>query len=278
MVDMQSMVIRLPAIVELTIIVLAAWLTAGWLLPSGIESSTSQLTPPERAETSLNMSLLLDTPLFGDAGKELKAPKPVQKVVAPSKLNIKLIGTVVADEKSAAVVVMQGGKQQQLYFVGDTMKPGITLQSVEADAIVVDNHNKLERIELQRDKKGFVAPSPATITTPAQPQRRKVSRRVSRNMLNKQIQNFPQLLSQARVVPHFENGKSDGFLIREIVSGSLYEKVGLQNGDIIRKVNGAEVTGPQQTMQMFQNLQQDASIDVEIRRAGNLQQIHYDIQ
>jgi general secretion pathway protein C len=278
MVDMQTMVVRLPLITELAIVVLAAWLIAGWLLPLDDKANNSELTMTEKKTTSLDMKLQLDTPLFGDAKKKEKSPEPVQKVVAPSRLNIKLIGTVVADERSAAVVVMQGAKEQQLFFIGDVMRPGIILQAVEVDAIVVDNQKRLERIELEKGGKSIVAPTPSNRATPAHQQRRDVSRRVSRNMLDRQMQNFPQLLSQARVVPHFENGKSDGFLISAIVSGSLYEKVGLQNGDIIRKVNGAEVTGPQQAMAMFQNLQNAASIDVEIQRAGNVQQVHYDIQ
>jgi general secretion pathway protein C len=67
-------------------------------------------------------------------------------------------------------------------------------------------------------------------------------------------------------------------MISNIVSGSLYEKAGLQNGDIIRKVNGTAVTGPQQAMEMFDQLRNATSIEVEILRAGNVQQVHYDIQ
>ena len=278
MVDVQAFAVRLPAVTELAVVVLAAWLIAGWLLPLDNRANDVELTTTGKNAVSLDMALLMNTPLFGDAGTKVNTPEPVKNNVAPSRLNIKLIGTVVADDKSAAVVVMQGEKEQQLFFIGDAMKPGVILQAVVANAIVVDNHKRLERIELQEGKNTLIASIASTTVATAHPQRGGVSRRVNRTMLDRQMRNFPQLLSQARVIPHFENGKSDGFEISAIVSGSLYEKVGLQNGDIIRKVNGAEVTGPQQAMAMFQSLQHAASIDVEIQRAGNVQLMHYDIQ
>ncbi len=277
MVVLQAWTARLPAMTEIVLVVLAAWLVAGWLLPSpNTDDSRSAFT--EQEEAAPDMELLLNTPLFGEAGKSVSAPAARPKPVTVSRLRIKLVGTVVAGDKSAAVVVMRGGKEQQLFFVGESMQPGVVLQQVEAGAIVVDHGGKLERIEIQQSKKNIGAFMPSKQVASLPQPRPGMSRKVSRSMLDSQLRNFPQLLSQARVVPHFENGKPDGFLISEIVSGSLYDKIGLQNGDLIRKVNGVEITGPQQAMAMFQKLQEATSIDVEIQRAGNVQQVHYDIQ
>jgi len=279
MLVMQNIFMRLPVITELFIVTLAAWLVAVWLLPSEVEvvGVSNQMFAKQEA-ASLDMKILLDTPLFGEVAKKVVAPTPQVKPIIASKLKIKLIGTVVAGDRSAAVVVLQGGREQQLFFIGDVMKQGVVLKEVEADAIVVDNQGKLEQILLQERKNrisSFALPKNLG-AVPQQP--RNVSRSVNRRVLDTQTQNFPQLLSQARVVPHFANGKSDGFVLSEIVPGSLYQKVGLQNGDIIRKVNGVAVSGPQQAMAMFQTLKTASSIDVEIQRAGNVQQLHYDIR
>ncbi|PCI45148.1 MAG: hypothetical protein COB41_02450 [Proteobacteria bacterium] len=279
MLTMQVWAARLPAITELAFVVLGAWVMAAWLMPStAIDSNASQHSTVEQNKNILDINMLLNTPLFGELRK-VSAPVVRVKPVVVSRLNIKLIGTVVADDKSAAVILMQGKRKQQLFFVGESMQPGVTLKQVEAGTIVVDHGGKLERIEIAKGK-ALVSPSnfrgtanrsfsrPSNVST----------QQVSRTMLNGQLQNFSQLLSQARVSPHFANGKTDGFLIRAIVPGSLYDKVGLKNGDVIRKVNGIAITGPQQAMAMMQKLQKAVSVDVEIERGGSVQQMHYDVQ
>jgi len=278
MIAIQAWAARLPVMTELALITLAAWLAAGWLVPSASVVDEQSQPLVEQQLASLDMKLVLETALFGVAEKAAPAPAPAAKKVAPSRLKITVLGTVVSDERSAAVVVMQGSSEQKLFFVNDTMSPGVVLKEVEADSIVVDNQGELERIELQKEKGGVASSVTPIRQSNAAVPHTPVSRQFSRNMVDRQIKNFPQLLSQARVIPHFSQGKSDGFTISQIVPGSLYEKAGLQNGDIIRKVNGSEVRGPQQAMEMFQSLQTAASIDVEIMRAGNVQQLHYDIQ
>jgi len=279
-VAVQSWISRLPTVTEVGLIVLAAWLVAGWLMPTDVETVGQHNTNSVQEASPLDTKLLQETTLFGIEAKEAPAPVKQVKPVAPSRLSIKLIGTVVADERSAAVVVIQPSKEQQLFVVGDSIQSGVVLKEVEADAIVIDNQGKLEHIELEKNRAFAEMPSlPAARQPPVNrlPQSI-VPRGVNRSMPSGRLRNSPRLLSQARIVPHFKAGKSDGFVISGIVPDSLYEKAGLQNGDIIRKVNGTEISAPQQAMQMFQSLQSASSIDVEIQRAGGVQQVHYDVQ
>jgi type II secretory pathway component PulC len=75
---------------------------------------------------------------------------------------------------------------------------------------------------------------------------------VERQELNKSLADISSLLTQARAVPHFEGGKIAGFKLLEIQPGSLYEKLGAQNGDIIKSVNGVEIKDPATAMGLFQ--------------------------
>lgn len=269
---------RMPAIAEVVLVALAAWLVAGWVLPAPELQVPGLAGLPRQAKSELpDTKMILETPLFGEVRKSALTSEEKPKVVAPSRLNIRLIGTVVAEDRSAAVVEMKRGGGQELFFVGDTMQPGVRLQEVEVDAIVVDHGGRLERIEIEVEQMLKSGSNPVFSASPPF-QGVTDRRRISRPVLDRQLENFPQLLSQARVIPRFNKGKADGFIITEIMPGSLYEKAGLQNGDIIRKVNGAEITGPQQAMAMFQKLQNAPSISVEIERAGVNQVINYDIR
>ena len=50
-----------------------------------------------------------------------------------------------------------------------------------------------------------------------------------------------QLLTQARITPIFESGEMAGMEVRDITPGSLYEKIGLSEGDVIQSFNGIKL-------------------------------------
>jgi type II secretory pathway component PulC len=49
---------------------------------------------------------------------------------------------------------------------------------------------------------------------------------------------------EARCVPHVVEGSLDGYRCTEISPGSYYERAGLRNGDVIRKIDGEALTDP----------------------------------
>ena len=273
----------LPRWTEYGLVILMAWFISGLLVsnPQSMHQQTS-LPVEQSSETPTVEMLFKDVPLFGQAQVEDKKVEQVVAVVAvvASKLNIKLMGTVVAGKKSAAMVTISGSKKQQVFFLDEEVQPGVLLKQVEVAAIVVDNRGKMERIALEAGKQLVNAPAnPAK--APRFQQRAKLpltNHRLNKQKLQKQMRNFSTLLSQARVTPHFTNKKPDGFMISEIVKGSLYEEIGLLNGDVIKKVNGESVTGAEQAMRMYRELQNATFIDVEIERSGSLQQLSYTIQ
>jgi general secretion pathway protein C len=270
----------LPRWAEYGLVILMAWFVSG-LLVSNPKSINQQLPVlQEKTKVTSNMDTLFqEVSLFGQAQVEEQKVKQTVAVVA-SKLNIKLVGTVVAGKKSAAMVTVAGSKKQQVFFLDEEVQPGVLLKQVEAATIVVDNRGKMERIALEAGKQLVNAPA-NPVQVPRFQQRAKLpltNRRLNKQKLQKQMRNFSTLLSQARVTPHFTNKKPDGFMISNIVKGSLYEEIGLLNGDVIKKVNGESVTGAEQAMRMYRELQNATFIDVEIERSGSLQQLSYTIQ
>ena len=271
----------LPRWTEYGLVILMAWFISG-LLVSGPQLIDQQLPLPQEKtnEISKMETLFQKVPLFGRAQEEEKKVEQAVAVVA-SKLNIKLVGTVVAGKKSAAMVTISGSKKQQVFFLDEEVQHGVRLKQVETAAIVVDNRGKMERIELQAGKQLASAAPSNIVQAPRFQQRAKLpltNRRLDKQKLQKQMRNFSTLLSQARVTPHFTNKKPDGFMISNIVKGSLYEEIGLLDGDVIKKVNGESVTGAEQAMRMYRELQNATFIDVEIERNGSLQQLSYTIQ
>jgi len=262
-----------PYYVEFFLVILLAWLITGWWHTGEVVQKIAPL--PEKTKKHLSMiSALTSVALFGVPPERAEvASKPVSKPVVKSQLRLTLVGTVLAGKRSAAIVMLGGGSKQHVFILGDTIQNGVVLKKVEASAIVVSYQGRLERIVLKRGKALNVAA--AIVPTESL---KATHTLLSRKYIHKKVQDFPKLLSQARVLPYFKNGKPDGFVITDIVPGSLYQTVGLQNGDILRKVNGVTITGAKQAMAMYQKLQNASSIDLELLRHGTLMPIHYRIK
>ena len=79
---------------------------------------------------------------------------------------------------------------------------------------------------------------------------------------------FSRILNSARLVPESMNGKTIGFKIYGITSGSLFEKIKLENGDVITSVNGINLEDPSQGFKIYEALQDETNITLQIKRAG----------
>ena len=92
------------------------------------------------------------------------------------------------------------------------------------------------------------------------------------------LENLPQLLTKARVVPNFTDGKPDGFKIFSIVPDSLYAKIGLQNGDVLQQINGVEIKNPENFMRVFQQLKDEPNIAIDFMRNNHRESYAYEIR
>ena len=91
-------------------------------------------------------------------------------------------------------------------------------------------------------------------------------------------ENMSQILTQARALPYLEQGKTVGFRLSEIVPGSIYEKIGLLNGDVIQKVNSQDVDDPGKFFQLYQGLKNEQNITIDVLRGGQHQTLNYEIR
>jgi len=100
---------------------------------------------------------------------------------------------------------------------------------------------------------------------------------ISSTEVDSHLNDFGSLLNQARMVPYFKDGKHQGFKVKAIDQGSLYEKLGLQNNDIIGAVNGESLAdaGGEKLMGLFKLLRNEREFTIEIERGGKSQILNY---
>lgn len=87
-----------------------------------------------------------------------------------------------------------------------------------------------------------------------------------------------KVLMQAAAVPYYVNGTLSGFRLWDIDPGSIYERTGFQNGDIVTSINGQELTDVGRTIRMLQSLKNESRVSVTFIRGGLPQTIDIDVQ
>jgi general secretion pathway protein C len=219
----------------------------------------------------------------GKADQAMKSTAPLKK----TDLNVELIGTVVgAPEQSFAIIEDRQSRTQELYQIDDMVQDQARVVSIARCKVVVLRGDSQEIIEcLQPDDKGQKRGSPVLYSGTTEREGGFAVKQTSDNEyvvdeseVQNALANINQLLTQIRVVPNFQDGKADGFKVFAIKPESIFAKVGLQNGDVIRKVNNNDITSPEKAFQLFQELRNEKDFTVEISRRGQTQSLSYEIR
>ena len=92
------------------------------------------------------------------------------------------------------------------------------------------------------------------------------------------MSNLSELFTQMRAVPNMQDGKTNGFRLFAIRSGSLFQKIGLQNNDVVQRINGIDLNDPGKAMSLFQDLQGETRLAVDIVRGGEPRTLSYEIR
>ena len=101
---------------------------------------------------------------------------------------------------------------------------------------------------------------------------------VKKAEIDRALTNLSELATQARIVPSFKNGVANGFKLFSIVPDSLYSKIGIQNGDVIRRINGYDMNSPDKALEVYQKLRDANRIEVELERRGDTIRKQYAIE
>jgi general secretion pathway protein C len=100
---------------------------------------------------------------------------------------------------------------------------------------------------------------------------------IPRSFVDRILSNQAEIMSSARVVPHEENGQVIGVKLYGIRRNSLLGKLGLQNGDLLRTINGFEMSSPDTALEAYSRLRTASNLAVSVVRRGTATNIQYDI-
>lgn len=99
---------------------------------------------------------------------------------------------------------------------------------------------------------------------------------LEKKALETSLVNPQQMLEGIRAVPYFKNGQIAGLRVFAITSGSIGEKMGFKNGDVIRSIDGQPTIASDSLIEAFKKLKNKKSIKLELDRF--MQPVTLDIQ
>ncbi len=241
----------------------------------------------EGAKPAVYYSLISKRDIFNSAKPEPTAA-PVEVVVA-TPMKLKLWGVAVHENARLSYSIIEdlGARKQGVYGIDAPVPGGATVKSIEWDKVILNHNGKDEVLELasKAPNTGLKpAAAPAAAPSPAGPSGIGIQPTgenefiVPRSEVDSALENMSQLFTQIRAVPHFEGGQSIGFRLFAIRRGSLFDKIGLKNGDIITSINGSPMNDPTKAMALMQDLKDARNLEVDALRNQQPLQLRYTIQ
>jgi general secretion pathway protein C len=229
-------------------------------------------------------------------------PKPTtQTDAAPSNewtkttLQLELVSTMVCpsdEDYSMAILRDMSTKEKdpEMYHKGSNIgATGASVFRVTSKRVYILNAGKPEYVELDGNAPVAVAAAaPAAAAPPAlNPELGDIDKGVNctgnactvdRALVEKLLSNTTMLATAARFVPSIKDGKPNGFKLYAIRPQSIFGRIGLQNGDTIKAINGSEMTTPDAALGLYTKLRSASHLSVQVERRGETVTLDYSIR
>ena len=255
------------------------------LVPSGIpvaSTSVTANTDGNRSASALAEQVRLSGlfPLPPDPVGATAGGAPTGFSRQPLNLasKMRLLGVVIGERGGvSAIVEMLASKQQIFFRLHDQIPDAGELSDIRKDGIVVRLGDQQELLPLNPELTDVAAAKPA-VHAPVSTAGGLIKKVVDRREVDQAVNDLPKLLSQARAVPVMTNGAMTGFRLDYIAPSSFYEKIGLQYGDVLKKVNGDNIKDPATMLNLFNQLRNERTVKLDLVRNNQPTTLNYEIR
>lgn len=227
------------------------------------------------------------------AGAGVATGEPV-----PTSLSLEILGVLVVgqgdDPRSSASV--KGPKGTGVSAVGerDIFAQDTRLIQVLPDRIIFLHKGRKEFALVAEEELSIFGPPPDTGETAALPPslpeaeipppagetvRKEGEGKfvIDQREVQSALANIERLYTEIRAVPNFAGGKVLGMKILSVKQGSLFDKLGLQRGDVLERINGMELD-VKKGLEIFNQLKDQKNLVVDVVRQGQKKTFEYEVR
>jgi type II secretion system protein C len=205
-----------------------------------------------------------------DTKPPFKSPtKDRQERQSPATPNLRLAGTSVWGKSASAIIEDLTEGTQRSYRLGDTVQ-GFEITHIAKESVTLAKNGQEIVLEVTKS------------TAPVPPE--KLAWKIDDNQwglsteqVAKRISNIDQYVGQVAVYQHYEGAEPSGFAIHHLAEGNDIEEMGIEDGDVIRGVNGLEINDMTDVLKAVYELSDAREFQVEIERNNETKTISYEL-
>jgi type II secretion system protein C len=250
--------------------------------------------PTPVAERSWNERQVILTRNLFNASLLAPAPEPVieEEDLEATQLPLQLLGTVASPSPLLTWAAIQDKESRKhvVVHLDDPLQGGkAKVVRIEPKRIVLEENGELRELALL--EVAPAAPAPPARRGAQAARRPRPRKRVAQSpaavraaqakAAQARAQAAPQtqgrrsaIFSQARVLPKYEEGAMVGMEVSSIQSGSLWEELGIEEGDLITELNGIAIDSPGQSSKLLSEFAGSAEFTVTVEGAAGTETIN----
>ena len=217
---------------------------------------------------------------------------------ADAARHLRLIGTATHAPEAFAVIEDTERGQQRLYRVGDRIaaativagKTGVpgnrvarpfTVAAIEPARVLLDRGGTryvVTRLPATTSRDGPAATATRPMPVPTIRQGRSDEFVLARREVQRALADLDHVATQIRAIPNFVDGEATGYRVFGIKTGSLFDRLGLRNGDVLERVNTTALTDPARALAMLQDLPRERRVTLDVSRGDRSRRLTYEVR
>lgn len=254
--------------------------------------------PLEKVDTTIqDINKITSTNLFNAKESEkatgTTAKKDVDNIVCldaekPTNLQIKLLDTIVLQDsvKSVASVQMRGSSELTNVREGERLDEMAEVSKIGRLKLILKNLETGDCEYAATDAEAETPMPDLKIISPkagqalfksTNPSIKNVGNtfKIKRAFRDSMINNMSDVLTQAKAVQITNPDGSLSFKMTEIVPGSLYSQLNIQENDIINNINGKKIENLNELMNLLGRIKEIDQFQIGLKRNGMSENLEY---
>lgn len=195
--------------------------------------------------------------------------------------SLRLWGVGLDGHDARAVIEDTATHRQELYRIGDTIGSA-RVTAIDWDRVTLTDAGIDDTLTLSPpDSSPPEAPVAPAVQAAADERIRRTGENawvVDRRELLGTSEGMSGVMTQLRAVAEVRDGHPAGFRLFQIRDDSLFAKLGLHDGDVVQRVNGAEVAEPAALLGFLQRLKTEPRVALDIVRGATPRTLVYDLR
>jgi general secretion pathway protein C len=231
-----------------------------------------------RKELFDNYKIITERNLLGSTDK-IFADKQSVGGKSPAAPDVMLLfdlrGTVAGEGRYGFAVIEEKSKKKQgLYKVGDTVG-GAKLTKIMRNSVALKMGDEEKILRIAETQEAPILPpagAPGSAAIPAPGSGPIV---INKSDVSTSIRDMASLMTQAQIRPYFSMGMPDGFLVTNIRQGSIYQRLGIMDGDIIQGVDERKMQSADDMLEFYNTIKSAPGMNLKVKRQGRQETLTY---